>query len=83
MSEATKKEIEYARTCHNSGRLISCIVQAAQDRGCDIHTNNKKWHDVAEAMIDAYVDEIIHIYRLTGRKPPFKMIEGDLIDGPP
>lgn len=75
MNEATKEEIEYARTSHSSSALLSNIVQAAQDRGCDISTNNKKWHDAAVAMIDVYVEEIVHIYKLTGKKPPFKALK--------
>lgn len=74
MSDATKEEIEYARTSHSSSLLLANIVQAAQDRGCDIHTDNKKWHAVAAAMVDAYVEEILHIYKLTGKKPPFKTV---------
>ncbi len=74
-SEATQKELEQARRSDGAGNLLAVIGGIARERGCDITTNDVSWRDAAEAAVNAYVDEVLHIYKLTGQKPPFRKME--------
>lgn len=73
--EATQEEIERARRADGAPHLLAVIGLIAHDRGCDITTNHMRWRAAAEEAVNAYVDEILHIYTLTGQKPHFRKME--------
>ncbi len=77
MSEATSREVEYARRAPDSETVLGTIVQMALHRGCDISTGNTKWVPAAVELINTYVEEVLHIYKMTGQKPPFKAYVSD------
>ncbi len=74
-SEATQEEIGQARRADGSDHLLAVVGEIACHRGCDITTNDMKWRAAAAEAVDAYVDEVLHIYKLTGQKPPFRKME--------